>query len=51
MIENQFAYEKLVMEAYFENSYLKAFRALTLNRRTIHAPKAKAILNDLNRSK
>jgi maltose-6'-phosphate glucosidase len=47
LIENQFAYEKLVVEAYFENNYLKALQALTLNRTIIHVPKAKAILDDL----
>jgi len=47
LIESQFAYEKLVVEAYFEKSYLKALQALTLNRTIIHAPKAKAILDDL----
>lgn len=47
LIENQLAYEKLVVDAYFENSYQKALQALTLNRTIVHAPRAKAILDDL----
>ncbi|WP_077302552.1 6-phospho-alpha-glucosidase [Virgibacillus pantothenticus] len=47
LIENQFAYEKLVADAYFENSYTKALQALTLNRTVVHVPTAKAILDDL----
>ncbi|CDQ38689.1 MULTISPECIES: 6-phospho-alpha-glucosidase [Virgibacillus] len=47
LIENQLAYEKLVVDAFYENSYTKALQALTLNRTIVHAPTAKAILNDL----
>lgn len=47
LIENQLAYEQLVVDAYFENSYQKALQALTLNRTVIHVPKAKAILDNL----
>src|SRR5699024_2043069 len=47
LIENQHACEKLVVEAYYENSYNKLLQALTLNRTIVHAPKAKAILDDL----
>ncbi|MFB1050983.1 6-phospho-alpha-glucosidase [Paraliobacillus sp. JSM ZJ581] len=47
LLENQYAYEKLVVEAYYENSYRKLFQALTLNRTVIDAPRAKAILDEL----
>lgn len=47
LIENQLAYEKLVVDAYVEESYQKALQALTLNRTVVHVPKAKAILDDL----
>lgn len=47
LIEGQLAYEKLVVDAYFENSYQKVLQALTLNRTIVHAPKARAILDDL----
>lgn len=47
LIENQYAYEKLVVEAYYENSYHKLLQALTLNRTIVHAPTAKAVLRDL----
>ncbi|SFB00448.1 maltose-6'-phosphate glucosidase [Lentibacillus halodurans] len=47
LIESQHAYEKLVVEAYYENSYNKLLQALTLNRTIVHAPKAKGILDDL----
>lgn len=47
LIENQYAYEKLVVEAYYENSYNKLVQALTLNRTIVSATKAKAILDDL----
>ncbi|WP_100010237.1 6-phospho-alpha-glucosidase [Lentibacillus sediminis] len=47
LIENQHAYERLVVEAYYENSYNKLLQALTLNRTIVSAPKAKAILDDL----
>lgn len=47
MIEGQLAYEKLVVEAYFENDYNKALQALTLNRTVVDATLARQILDDL----
>src|SRR5699024_2722560 len=47
LIEGQLAYEQLVVDAYFEQSYQKLFQALTLNRTIVHAPKAKKILDEL----
>ncbi|TFD99919.1 6-phospho-alpha-glucosidase [Jeotgalibacillus sp. R-1-5s-1] len=47
MIEGQLAYEKLVVDAYFENSYEKALQALTLNRTVVDAPRARKILDDM----
>ncbi len=47
MIEGQLAYEQLVVDAYFENSYEKALQALTLNRTVVDAPVARQILDDL----
>lgn len=47
MIENQFAYERLTVEAYFEGSYNKALQALTLNRTVVDAKKARKILDAL----
>ena len=47
LIEGQLAYEKLVVDAYFENSYEKALQALTLNRTVVDAPVARQILDDL----
>ncbi|OQY42767.1 MAG: 6-phospho-alpha-glucosidase [Fusobacteriia bacterium 4572_74] len=47
MIENQFAYERLTVEAYFEGSYNKALKALTLNRTVIDAKKARRVLDKL----
>ncbi|OIJ18189.1 6-phospho-alpha-glucosidase [Anaerobacillus alkalidiazotrophicus] len=47
MIEGQLAYEKLVVDAYFENDYNKALQALTLNRTVVDAPVARNILDDL----
>lgn len=47
LIENQYAYEKLVVDAYYENSYNKLLQALTLNRTIVSASKAKSILDDL----
>jgi maltose-6'-phosphate glucosidase len=46
LIEGQLAYEKLTVDAYFENSYQKAFQALTLNRSIINAPIARKLLDD-----
>ncbi len=47
LIENQYAYEKLTVEAYLEKSYNKALQALTLNRTIIDAKKARKILDVL----
>lgn len=47
MIEQQLAYEKLTVDAYFENSYNKALKALTLNRTIVDGKKARKILDDL----
>ncbi|MFC7319581.1 6-phospho-alpha-glucosidase [Halobacillus campisalis] len=47
LIEGQLAYEKLVVDAYYENSYEKALQALTLNRTVIDAPRARKILDDM----
>ena len=35
LIEQQYAYEKLTVDAYFEGSYKKALQALTLNRTVV----------------
>lgn len=47
LIEQQYAYEKLTVEAYFEGSYKKALQALTLNRTVIDMNLAKTILDEL----
>lgn len=47
LIENQYAYEKLTCDAYFEKSYDKALQALTLNRTVVDGFKAKKILDEL----
>lgn len=47
LIEGQYAYEKLTVEAFFEKSYEKALKALTLNRTVVDGLKAKALLDDL----
>ena len=47
LIENQYAYERLTVEAYFEESYEKALQALTLNRTITDAKKAREILDEL----
>ncbi|MEB8068513.1 MULTISPECIES: 6-phospho-alpha-glucosidase [Mammaliicoccus] len=47
LLENQYAYEKLVVEAYFENDYDKLIQALVLNRTVIDTNKAKDVLTDL----
>lgn len=47
LMESQYAYEHLTVEAYFERSYKKALQALTLNRTVVDAGKARAILADL----
>jgi maltose-6'-phosphate glucosidase len=47
MIESQLAYEKLAVDAYFEESYAKALQALTLNRTVVSAKKARQVLDAL----
>lgn len=47
LIEQQFAYERLTVEAWFEQSYTKALQALTLNRLVGDAKKARKILDAL----
>ncbi|WP_347861668.1 6-phospho-alpha-glucosidase [Salimicrobium sp. PL1-032A] len=47
LIEGQLAYEQLVVDAYYENSYEKALQALTLNRTVVDAPTARNILDDM----
>ena len=47
LMENQYAYELLTVESYFEGSYKKALQALTLNRMVNDQHKAKVILDDL----
>ena len=46
LLENQFAYEKLTVDACLEGSYRKAWNALTLNRCVNDTDKAKALLDD-----
>ncbi|MGL5041564.1 MAG: 6-phospho-alpha-glucosidase [Culicoidibacterales bacterium] len=47
LIENQYGYERLTVEAYFEKSYTKALQALTLNRTITDAKLARQILDKL----
>jgi maltose-6'-phosphate glucosidase len=47
LIENQYAFEKLTVEAFVEQSYAKALQALTLNRTVVDAKLARKILDDL----
>lgn len=47
LMQQQYAYEKLTVDAYFENSYLKALQALTLNRTIVDQELAKRILDSL----
>ena len=47
LIEQQYAFERLTCEAYFEGSYLKALQALTLNRMVVDMALAKKILDEL----
>lgn len=47
LIEGQYAYEKLTVEAYLDEDYTKALEALTLNRTVINPVKAKLVLDDL----
>ena len=47
LLEQQVAYEKLTVDAYFEHSYQKALQALTLNRLINDAKKAREVLDKL----
>ncbi len=47
LMEGQYAYELLTVEAFMEQNYTKALEALILNRTVIEPPKAKAVLDDL----
>ncbi|HEY4536838.1 MAG TPA: 6-phospho-alpha-glucosidase [Erysipelothrix sp.] len=47
LMEGQYAYEKLTVEAFLEKDYTKALQALTLNRTIVDPQKAKAVLDDL----
>lgn len=47
LIENQYAYERLTVEACLEGSYNKALQALTLNRTIVDAKKARKVLDAL----
>lgn len=47
LMEGQYAYEHLTVDAYFERSYKKALQALTVNRTLVDARKARAVLDDL----
>lgn len=47
LMEGQYAYELLTVEAFLEKSYTKALMALTLNRTVVDPSKAKAVLDDL----
>ncbi|WP_028984108.1 6-phospho-alpha-glucosidase [Sporolactobacillus terrae] len=47
LLENQLACEKLLIDAYFEESYEKALQAFTLNRLINDAKKARKILDAL----
>lgn len=47
LMEGQYAYERLTLEAFLEKDYTKALEALTLNRAVVDPQKAKAVLDDL----
>lgn len=47
LMEGQYAYELLTVEAFMEQNYTKALMALTLNRTVVDPTKAKAVLDDL----
>lgn len=47
LMEGQYAYERLTVEAFLEQDYTKALMALTLNRTVVDPTKAKAVLDDL----
>ncbi|MDD6467327.1 MAG: 6-phospho-alpha-glucosidase [Erysipelotrichaceae bacterium] len=47
LMQAQYDYELLTVEAFMEKDYVKALQALTLNRTVIYPEKAKAVLDDL----
>ncbi|ADC50612.1 maltose-6'-phosphate glucosidase [Alkalihalophilus pseudofirmus OF4] len=47
LIEGQLAYEKLVVDGWYEKDYNKLLQALTLNRTVVDAPRARQILDEL----
>lgn len=47
LMESQYGYERLTVEAFLEKDYTKALEALTLNRSVIDPQKAKAVLDEL----
>lgn len=47
LMEGQYAYELLTVEACLEKNYTKALQALTLNRTIVNPEKAKLVLDDL----
>lgn len=47
LMQGQYAYELLTVEAFMEQDYTKALMALTLNRTVVDPSKAKAVLDDL----
>ena len=47
LLVNQVSCEKLIVDAYFENSYQKALEAFTLNRLINDAKKARKVLDAL----
>lgn len=47
LMENQYGYEKLTVDAYINNDYDAALKALILNRTIINVPTAKSVLDDL----
>lgn len=47
LMEGQYAYELLTVEAFIEKDYTKALQALTLNRTIVNPEKAKLVLDDL----
>lgn len=47
LMEGQYAYELLTVEAFMEEDYTKALMALTLNRTVVDPSKAKTVLDDL----
>ena len=47
LLENQYAYEKLTVDAWLEGNKMKALQALVLNRTVVNTDIAKKILEDL----